>query len=64
MLINQVTIDADLDSTQGIQLNWTFDKTLELTLKEVAAANLKWFAQSRSTVAGWRWTSMGAQVSI
>lgn len=50
VLLNQVTIDADLDETQGIQLNWTFDHVHDLTIKEVSAANLKWFAQSRSAV--------------
>lgn len=52
-------MDAELDPTQGIQLNWTFDQLHDLTLKEVSAANLRWFSQSRTAVGGWKWTAMG-----
>ncbi|KAI6223750.1 hypothetical protein M3Y99_01428200 [Aphelenchoides fujianensis] len=60
-LINQVAVEADLDLTQGILLNWSFDQTHEQTLKEALAANLRWFAQISSTNTGWRSTALSAQ---
>ncbi|KAI6223763.1 Tyrosine-protein kinase receptor [Aphelenchoides fujianensis] len=59
-LINQVAVEADLDLTQGILLNWSFDQTHEQTLKEALAANLRWFAQISSTNTGWRSTALNS----
>ncbi|KAI6213954.1 Receptor protein-tyrosine kinase [Aphelenchoides besseyi] len=60
-LINQVSVEADLDPTQGIHLNWSFDQTHEQTLKEILASNMRWYAQSSSTKTGWRWTVLSSE---
>ncbi|CAD5223840.1 unnamed protein product [Bursaphelenchus okinawaensis] len=60
-LLNQVNVEATLDTTQGVKLNWFFDESHLVQLQEVSAANLKWFAQSKKSTSGWLWTPMGFQ---
>lgn len=58
-------MEASVDTTQGIKLNWTFPEGSTAILQEILGADVKWFSQSRvGSKFGWRWLALDAKVNF